>query len=446
MSRTEHPEDGGDQAESVHDSADQDPQDRVAALMASRKNGDGAKYSEGRVDWSSWPGYDAAAEGYRNFWYPVQWSAEVARKPLSVRVCGEDLVLQRDEHGVAHALHDRCPHRGVPLSLGKEEFPGTLSCAYHGWTFQLSDGDLVAVITDGPDSPMCGKARVQTYPVEEAVGLIWVFIGDQDPHPLSDQLPEELVDPPSYAVGGRIEDRTGDWRLYAENGFDEGHAKYLHNSSYWRIFKMMPTWNKIHIERKGRWIYRVEDERYWSADFPGLGTWSNERWWKIKPKQTQGKFLGNTGGAKKNDPYIESQDYPGFVSLGMPGVLRVAYPQFIHYEFYVPIEAGRTKYVGVMVQFKTGLAKAGFYAKYLGGIRWLFHGNFSEQDGWMVENTHAPPERLYRPDISLIEWRRLCEEGNPFGHDYHSDGAAVADGSGNVDEDMPRDVAVELEP
>ena len=32
----------------------------------------------------------------------------------------------------------------------------------------------------------------------------------------------------------------------------------------------------------------------------------------------------------------------------------------------------------------------------------------------MVENTHAPPERLYRPDISLIEWRRLVEEGNPF--------------------------------
>ncbi len=375
------------------------------------------KYSEGRTSWKSWPDYDAATEGLRNYWYPVEWSSQVKRKPTGVKVCGENVVLQRDELGKVHALHDRCPHRGVPLSLGTEEFPSTISCVYHGWTFNLHDGELVAVITDGPDSPMCGKVAVETYPCEEAVGLVWVFIGDREPHPLTEQLPEELVDPPEYAVGGRIEDRDGDWRLYAENGFDEGHAKYLHRTSWWRILKVMPTWNKIHIERHGRWIYRIEDERYWEADFPGLGVWSNHRWWKIKPKQTQGKFLGNTGGAKKNDPYIASQNYPGFVSLSVPGVLRVAYPQFIHYEFYVPIEEGRTKYVGVMVQFKTGLAKAGFYAKYLGGIRWLFHGNFSGQDHWMVENTSAPPERLYRPDISLIEWRRLVEGGNPFGSD-----------------------------
>ena len=172
----------------------------------------------------------------------------------------------------------------------------------------------------------------------------------------------------------------------------------------------MPTWNKIHIERHGRWLYRVEDERHWEADFPGLGTWSNHRWWKIKPEQRQGSMLGNTGGARRNDPYILAQKFPGFASLTVPGVLRIAYPQFIHYEFYVPIEAGRTKYVGVMVQFKTGLARALFYFKYLAGIRWLFHGQFSAQDHWMVAETDAPPERLYRPDTSLIEWRRLVEE------------------------------------
>ncbi|MCB0965369.1 MAG: aromatic ring-hydroxylating dioxygenase subunit alpha [Ilumatobacter sp.] len=387
---------------------------RVAAVMARRRRGDDARRASGRADWSSWPEYEAADKGLRDYWYPVEWSSEVGRHPVGVRVCGEDLVLQRDEQGTVYALHDRCPHRGVPLSLGKEEFPGTVTCPYHAWTFDLASGELVAVITDGPDSPMCGKANVTTYPTAEAVGLVWVFVGDREPHPLSDQLPEELVDPPAYAVGGRIQDRSGDWRLYAENGFDEGHAKYLHRTSYWRIFKTMPTWNKVHIERHGRWIYRIEDERHWEADFPGLGRWSNDRWWKIKPKQQQGKMLGNTGGSKKNDSYIAGQGLPGFASLSLPGVLRIAYPQFIHYEFYVPIESGRTKYVGVMVQFKTGFQRAAFFLKYLGGIRWLFHGNFSSQDHWMVEHTDAPPERLYRPDISLIEWRRLVEEGNPF--------------------------------
>ena len=184
-------------------------------------------------------------------------------------------MLQRDAHGRACALHDRCLHRGVPLSAGTEEFPGTMTCAYHAWTYRLSDGELCAVITDGPDSPMCGKVSVRTYPVAEAIGLVWVFIGDGAAAPADRAAPRGTGRRAAAGVGGRIEDRDGNWRYYAENGFDEGHAKYLHRTSYWRLFKTMPTWNKIHVERHGRWIYRVEDERHWDAEFPGLGHWTN---------------------------------------------------------------------------------------------------------------------------------------------------------------------------
>ncbi len=363
------------------------------------------KLAAGR-NWDAWPEYEAAAQGLENYWYPVAWATQVNRRPFALRVCGRNVLLMRDETGVARALHDRCAHRGVRLSLGCQHFPGTISCPYHGWTYRLTDGELIAVITDGPDSRVCGRAAVRSYPTAERVGLVWIFIGNA-PHSIDEQLPEELVYAPRFAVGGRIEDRDGNWRLYAENGFDEGHAKYLHRTSLWRLFKVMPAWNKIHIEKVGRWLYRVEDERHWEADFPGLGRWTNQRWWKFKPHQRQGQMLGNTGGSSRNDPYIQSLNLPGFASLSLPGVLRIAYPQFIHYEFYVPIDATRTRYVGVMVQFKTGLAKLGFYLKYLLGIRWLFHGQFSGQDHWMVRETTAPPERLYRPDISLIEWRKL---------------------------------------
>src|SRR3546814_15774583 len=75
---------------------------------------------------------------------------------------------------------------------------------------------------------------------------------------------------------------------------------------------------------------RISD---WSSDVcsSDLGKWSNDRWWKIKPKQHQGRMLGNTGGSVRNDPYIAGLDLPGFASLSLPGVLRIAYPQFIHY-------------------------------------------------------------------------------------------------------------------
>src|SRR5690606_11709541 len=109
--------------------------------------------------------------------------------------------------------------------------------------------------------------------------------------------------------------------------------------------------------RHGRWIFRIEDERHWDAHFPELGRWTNKRWWKKRPLIEQGRSLGNTGGGKKNDPYIESCDFPGFASLSLPGVLRIAYPQFIHFEFYVPIDETRTRYVGLMANFSRGPRK-----------------------------------------------------------------------------------------
>jgi len=369
-----------------------------------------AAYSAGRGDWSAWPIYDAAANGFADYWYPVVWSSQVGAKPVAVTLRSERIVLQRDG-GVVFALSDRCPHRGVPLSLGRQEFPGTITCPYHGWTYRLDDGVLCAAITDGPDSPICGKVAVRTFPVEERLGLVWIFSGEAEPPSIDEQLPEELTGAPAFSIGGRIDDRRGNWRLAAENGFDEGHAKYLHRTSWWRLYKTMPTWNKTHIEQVGRWLYRVQDEVHWSAQFPGLGVWTNQRWWKQRPPNATSFTLGNTGAAKQSDPYIAAQQWPGFASLSLPGVLRIAYPQFIHYEFYVPIDQDSHRYVGVMVQFKTGAKGVWFHARYLAAIRWLFHGNFSAQDAWMVEATDCPPERLYRPDSSLIAWRRLCEAG-----------------------------------
>jgi hypothetical protein len=39
----------------------------------------------------------------------------------------------------------------------------------------------------------------------------------------------------------------------------------------------------------------------------------------------------------------------------------------------------------------------------------VFHGLFNDEDALMVDVMDAPPERLYRPDIAITEWRRLCE-------------------------------------
>ena len=283
--------------------------------------GETGLHSLGRRDWATWPKYEAAVLGFRDYWYPVTWSRKVGRRPLAVTILGERLMLIR-EQGVVRALHDRCPHRGVPLShpMSSQEFAGTWSCCYHGWTFDLATGTLVAAITDGPESPICGKVAVRTYPVEERLGLVWVWMGRGAPVPFETDVPEELLDP-SAIVLGRITQRPGNWRFGAENGFDDGHAKFLHRNALWTKRVKMPVWSKMRVVRDGPWITRMKDAMFYEAEFPGLGAWPAKRWYR------------NRQGNKAK------------VSLRLPGTLRVKYETWTHFEWWVPIAPDEHLYV-----------------------------------------------------------------------------------------------------
>ena len=79
----------------------------------------------------------------RNAWYIAAWGDEIGDTPLARRICNEPIVLFRDR-GKIHALEDRCPHRGIALSIG-ELRAGLLTCAYHGVRLDLGarpDADL----------------------------------------------------------------------------------------------------------------------------------------------------------------------------------------------------------------------------------------------------------------------------------------------------------------
>src|SRR5438105_2645947 len=100
--------------------------------------------------------------------------------------------------------------------------------------------------------------------------------------PLSLTLLGEQILDQKLLVCGRIHVRPGNWRLAAENGFDEGHAKYLHRNALWTVGRRLPVWNRTHVEpdASGRWITRVQDEVHFDTDFPGFGTWPRPRLWK----------------------------------------------------------------------------------------------------------------------------------------------------------------------
>ena len=76
-------------------------------------------------------------------WWAVARSEEVtSKKPISVDIGSQPIVLWRDAAGVPRALEDRCPHRRAPLSLGCVLGNGMIQCGYHGWTYDGATGHL----------------------------------------------------------------------------------------------------------------------------------------------------------------------------------------------------------------------------------------------------------------------------------------------------------------
>ena len=49
-----------------------------------------------------WPRYTAASLGLRNYWYPVMWSSHLGKQPRAITLCGERIVLVRDQGQRAH--------------------------------------------------------------------------------------------------------------------------------------------------------------------------------------------------------------------------------------------------------------------------------------------------------------------------------------------------------
>jgi len=349
---------------------------------------------------SRWPRYDAAKFGFRHYWYPVLESRKLGSKPRAVTLAGEKIVLVRDK-GKAFGLADRCPHRGVPLSAGRREFAGTLTCRYHGWTFDLTSGELVAALTDGPDSPICGLAdvRAKTYPVEERAGLIWVYIGDAPAPPVEVDIPEGLLHPDAV-VEPLVEVRKGDWRHAMENAVDEAHAKYLHRNTLFYFFRKFPgyqTDTRMLPSEDGLWLSRTSKPVFETVNFPRVGPWPKQDFWRFgggPPKQAgQASGAVIVGGAR------------------LPAIFSVGHEDWHDYQMFVPCDEHHHLNLQVSFRRTSGLGKLIWRLRYWTYIRYIHHIVLNRwEDGFIVNAMSAPPEVLFRPDIAITTWRRWCEE------------------------------------
>lgn len=119
-----------------------------------------------------------AGRWLRMFWQPLYPSRDLQPgRSVPLRVMNEDLTLYRGEAGEPHALAFRCAHRGTQLSTGWVE-GDTLRCFYHGWRY---DGTGQCVEQPAEPEPFCEKVRIRSYRLREEMGLIFVYLGEDNP-------------------------------------------------------------------------------------------------------------------------------------------------------------------------------------------------------------------------------------------------------------------------
>lgn len=109
----------------------------------------------------------------RNTWYAAAWEREVGDTPFAATIAGQRLAIYRRADGGYGALDDACPHRNLPLSMGRV-LGDAIECGYHGLQFDCS-GTCVKAPTNGTVPP--GLA-VGAHPVHARYGLLWVWLGD----------------------------------------------------------------------------------------------------------------------------------------------------------------------------------------------------------------------------------------------------------------------------
>jgi phthalate 4,5-dioxygenase len=125
----------------------------------------------------------AMGEAMRRFWLPVMQLSELPAAggdPKTIEVLGEKFVAWRDQQGRAGLFAEHCLHRGASLQLARAEGDG-LRCIYHGWKFAV-DGQVL----DTPnvaDPKFKDRIKGRTYPVREAGGLLWAYMGPADKQP-----------------------------------------------------------------------------------------------------------------------------------------------------------------------------------------------------------------------------------------------------------------------
>jgi phenylpropionate dioxygenase-like ring-hydroxylating dioxygenase large terminal subunit len=371
--------------------------------------------------------------GLTEYWYPVIADKDVpARRAVRRKALGQDLAFFRGKHGQVVAITNWCPHRNASLGAGRSEFPGTLSCPYHGLTFDET-GAAVAFLGEGPDSKFCGRPSnsARGYPTRTLKGLVFVWMGDGTPAPIEEDVPPEFFDESAQVLFSEQHWKVN-WRASLEN-LQDAHVFYVHRTSLEVLMQDVNGLNLLLHMGPNRPPTQVINGRalvFENPRFFDFADSNQQRKTHVTPVDFQDTYPG-LGGAKfprtrtrlylarlfgflrrhfrpKADWLVDDVEWAQGVH--MPTMFRLDYQTHIYTRAVTPIDEDNCAIYYYKTMYpRSARRRLWNEFNYRIYYDWKQHRNFSGQDKRIVEaiNYENPKERFSSSDAFPLAWRRM---------------------------------------
>jgi phenylpropionate dioxygenase-like ring-hydroxylating dioxygenase large terminal subunit len=371
--------------------------------------------------------------GLMEYWYPVIADTDVpARRAARRKVLGQDIAFFRGAKGQVVAITNWCPHRNASMGEGKSLFPGTLSCPYHGLTFDET-GNAVAFLGEGPNSKFCSRpgSAARSYPTRTLKGLVFVWMGDGDPAPIEEDVPPEFFDDNAQVLFSEQHWKVN-WRASLEN-LQDAHVYFVHRTS---LEVLMQDVNGLNL------LLHIGSDRPPTRVVNGRAlVFENPRFFDFVDSDQQRKTQTARGDFQDTYPSLGGARFPktrvrlhlarvfGFLrrhfrpkadwlvtdvewaqGVHMPTMFRLDYQTHIYTRAVTPQDEENCAIFYYKTMYPRSAARRVWNRiNYRIYYDWKQHRNFSGQDKRIVEkiNYENPKERLSSSDAFPLAWRRM---------------------------------------
>jgi len=191
-----------------------------------------------------------------NCWYAAGLSTEIPSEGmLSRKLLDTSVLMYRTADGTPVALHDRCPHRFVPLSMGKRD-GDDIVCKYHALRF-----DCTGTCTHSPhgNGTIPKAARVRQFSLLERHGFVWIWMGDEPADPA--KLPDfgALDDGPATGLAHTYMPMKTHYELIIDNVMDLSHVDHVHGeiiTTRGQLSPLIPPVKEVNNTVNVRWEWQ----------------------------------------------------------------------------------------------------------------------------------------------------------------------------------------------